>query len=47
MGMTLVIEVSIRFLDHISGPKRGCRSTAINVTMLRAVMEGQSGLPPL
>ncbi len=47
MGMTLVSDVDIEFPDQNSGPPRGCRSAAICVEMFRAMMEGQSGLPPL
>ena len=47
MGMVLVSVVDIGFPDQISGPPRGCRSASISLAMLRAMMEGQSGLPPL
>ena len=46
MGMALVSAVKIWFPDQISGPPRGCTSAAISVAMLRAMMEGQSGVPP-
>ena len=46
MGMALVSAVEIGFPDQISGPPRGCKSAAISVAMLRAMMEGQSGVPP-
>ena len=45
--MTFVSAIDIGFPDQISGPPRGCRSVAISVSMLRAMMEGQSGVPAL
>jgi hypothetical protein len=47
IGMALVSAIEIGFLDQISGPPRECRPAAISVAMLRAMMEGQSGVPPL
>ena len=47
IGMTIVSAIEIGLSDQISGPPRGCRSAAISVAMLRAMMEGQSGVPPL
>ena len=46
IGMALVSAVEIGFPDQISGPPRGCRSAAMSVAMLRAMIEGQSGVPP-
>ncbi len=46
MGMADVIMVDFWLPDQISGPPRGCRSAAMSVAMLRAMMEGQRGLPP-
>ena len=46
MGMAFVSVVEIGFPDQISGPPRGCKSAAISVAMLRARIEGQSGVPP-
>ncbi len=45
--MKFVSAIEIGFPDHISGPPRRCKSAAISVAMLRAMMEGQSGVPPL
>jgi hypothetical protein len=47
MGITWVSVANIGFLGHIYGPPRGCRSTTKSVAILCAMMEGQSGLPPL
>ena len=47
MGMEFVSAIEIRFPDHISGPPMRCKSATISVAMLRAMMEGQSGVPPL
>ena len=47
IGMAFVSAIEIGFPDQISGPPRGCKSVAISVAMLRAMMEGQSGVPPL
>ena len=47
IGMAFVGAIEIGFLDQISGPPRGCRSVDISVAILRAMMEGQSGVPPL
>jgi hypothetical protein len=46
MGVEEVREADISFPDHISGPPRGCRSAVRRVAMLRAMTDGQSGLPP-
>ena len=46
IGMAFVSAIEIGFPDQISGPPRGCRSAAISVAMLRAMMEGHSGVPP-
>ena len=46
MGMAIVSAVEIGFPDQISGSPRGCKSAAISVAMLRAMIEGQSGVPP-
>jgi len=46
MGMAFVSAIEIGFPVHISGPPRGCKSAVISVAMLRAMMEGQSGVPP-
>jgi hypothetical protein len=46
MGMADERMVDIWLPDQISGPPRGCRSSAMSVAMVRAMMEGQSGLPP-
>jgi len=47
MGMALVSFIDIGFLGHISGSPRGGRSATISGAMLRAIMEGQSGMPLL
>ena len=47
IGMAFVSAIEIGFSDRISGPPRGCKSAAISVAMLRAMMDGQSGVPPL
>ena len=47
IGMALVSSIDIGFPNHIHGPLRECSSAAISVAMLRAMMEGQSGVPPL
>ena len=47
MGMEFVSAIEIGFPHQISGPPRGCRSVDISVAMLRAMIEGQSGVPPL
>ena len=46
MGIEVVREEDISFPDHISGPPRGWRSAVRRVAMLRAMTDGQSGLPP-
>jgi hypothetical protein len=46
MGIEEVREEDISFPDHISGPSRGWRSAVRRVAMLRAITDGQSGLPP-
>jgi len=45
--MSLMSAIEIGFPDLISGPPRGCRSATISMAMLRAMMEGQRGVPPL
>ena len=40
MGMIFVSAIEIGFPDQISGPRRGCRSAAISVAMLWAMIEG-------
>ncbi len=47
IGMALDNAVDIGFLDIISGPPNGCKSAARRVAMLRAMMEGHSGVLPL
>ena len=47
IGMAFVSAIEIGFPDQISGPPRGCKSAAISVAMLRAMMDGQSGVPHL
>ena len=47
LGMALVNTTDIGFSDQMAGPPKGFRSSAIRVVMLRAMMEGQSGAPPL
>ena len=47
IGMALVSAIEYGVSDKMYGPPRGCRSTANIVAMLRAMMEGQSGVPPL
>ncbi len=47
IGMAFVSAIEIGFPDQISGPPRGCRSAAIIVAIERAMMERQSGVPPL
>ncbi len=46
MGITVVSVVDMGLPNRISGPSRGWRSDAMSVAMLRAILEGQSGLPP-
>jgi hypothetical protein len=46
-GIEEDIVEDILFPDHISGPSRGSRSAVRRVAMLRAITEGQRGLPPL
>ena len=46
MGIDEVRDREISFPDHISGPPRGWRSAVIRVAMLRAITDGQIGLPP-
>jgi hypothetical protein len=46
MGIEEVREEDISFPEHISGPPRGWRSAVRRVAMLRAMTDGQSGLPP-
>jgi hypothetical protein len=41
-----VSAIEIGLPEQISGHPRGCKSAAISVAMLRAMMEGQSGVPP-
>jgi hypothetical protein len=47
IGMSLSSAIDIGFPDQISGPPKGYKSAAISVAMLRAMMEGQIGVPPL
>ena len=47
IGIAFVSAIEIGFPDQISGAPRGCKSAAISVAMLRAMTEGQSGVPPL
>ncbi len=47
MGMALASAMEIEFPDLTSGPPSGCRSEAMSVAMLRAMMEGESDLPPM
>ena len=46
IGIEEVSEEEISFPDHISGPPSGWSSAVSSVAMLRAMTEGQSGLPP-
>ena len=46
MGIDEVRDREISFPDHISGPPRGWRSAVIRVAILRAITDGQIGLPP-
>ena len=46
MGIVEVREKEISFPDHISGPPRGWRSAVRRVAILRAITDGQRGLPP-
>ncbi len=46
IGIEEVREEDISFPDHISGPPRGWRSAVRRVAMLRAMTDGQIGLPP-
>ena len=46
IGMAFVSAIEIGFPDQIFGPPRECRSADISVARLRAIMEGQSGVPP-
>ena len=46
MGIEEVREKEISFPDHISGPPRGWRSAVRRVAILRAITDGQRGLPP-
>ncbi len=45
IGVALDSAADIGFRDHISGPPSGCKFAARRVAMLRAMMEGQSGVP--
>ena len=47
IGMAFVSAIEIGFPDQISGSPKRCRSAAISVAMLRVMIEGQSGVPPL
>ncbi len=47
IGVEDVREEDISFPGHISGPPRGRRSAVRRVAMLRAMTDGQIGLPPL
>ncbi len=47
MGMSFVSAIEMRVPDQISGPPRGCKSVVCSVAMSRAMIEGQSGVPPL
>ena len=46
IGIAAVNVVDMGLPDHISGPLNGCRSAAISVAILRAIVEGQRGLSP-
>ncbi len=46
MGVEEVREEEVSFPGHISGPPRGWRSAVRRVAMLRAITDGQRGLPP-
>jgi hypothetical protein len=46
MGIEEDIVEDSSLLDHIFGPPRGLRSAVRRVGMLRAITEGQRGLPP-
>ncbi len=46
MGIEEVREKDISLPDHISGPPRGWRSAVNGVAILRAITDGQRGLPP-
>ena len=46
-GMAFVSTIEIGIPDQISGPSRGFMSVTISVAILRAMIEGQSGVPPL
>ena len=46
MGIDEVMDREISFPDHISGPPRGWRSAVRRVAILRAITDGQIGLPP-
>jgi hypothetical protein len=46
MGVEEVREKEISFLDHISGPPRGWRLAVRREAILRAITDGQRGLPP-
>ena len=46
MGIDAVRDREISFPDHISGPPRGWRSAVRRVAILRAITDGQIGLPP-
>ncbi len=45
--IALESAVDIGFTDQISGLPRGCRSAATSAVMVRAMMKGHSGVPPL
>ncbi len=45
--MALDSVVDLGFPGHISGPPSGCKSAAKRVAIVRAMMEGHSGVPPL
>ena len=46
MGIAVGNVVDMGLPAHISGQPNGCRSAAVSVAMLRAIIEGQRGLPP-
>ena len=46
MSIVVVNVVDTALPEQISGPPKGWMSTVMSVPMLRAIMEGQSGLSP-
>jgi hypothetical protein len=46
MGIEEDIVEDCSLPDHVSGPPRGWRSAVRRVAMLRAITQGQRGLPP-